>query len=325
MVERPFPSISHPFYAEGMGGVGATRETVDVSVVIPSYRRPERCREAIASALEQTRRPREVVLVVDGPPDPGYDDIEAHFDDPALVVVRSGRPNGAAEARNIGVRRAASSWIAFLDDDDRFLPTKLERQLGSIEASDLLQGDAPIVSTTAAIARCGARVERWPSRAPRSDESVEDFFFGLGPRPTHHRVLSTCTLLVHRELLLDVPMRGRAFDDWDWQIRASKIAARHHVDEVLTEVALGSDGITATTTFEEGRAWIDSIRPYISDVAYAAACLTVLGRLAGHKGTVADATRTFVDAARHGGGMRQMLEFAPRVALHRVRRLVGGP
>lgn len=297
--------------------------TADVSVVIPSYRRPDRCRSAVASALAQTWRPREVVLVVDGPYDSGYDGIEDHFADPALIVVRSGRPNGAAEARNIGVRSASSSWIAFLDDDDEFLPAKLERQLGSIEASGLLASGDPIVSTTAAIARCGDRVERWPGRAPRTDEPVEDFFFGLGEKPTHHRVLSTCTLLAHRELLLDVPMRGRAFDDWDWQIRASKVATRHHVDEVLTAIALGADGLTASTTFEEGRAWIESIRPYISEVAYAAACLTVLGRLAGHKGTAADAMRTFLEAARHGGGVRQLLEFAPRVALHRVRRLVG--
>lgn len=295
----------------------------DVSVVIPSYKRADRCLGAVASALDQTVRPREVILVVDGPHDPAYDDVEERIDDPSLVVVRTGRPNGAAEARNIGVRRAAGEWIAFLDDDDVFLPTKIERQLGAIETSGLLDGGQPIVSTTAALARCGERVERWPGRAPRPDEPVEDFFFGLGERPTHNRVLSTCTLLVHRELLLDVPMRGRAFDDWDWQIRASKVATRHHIDEVLTSVALGADGLTASTSFEDGRAWIESIRPYISEVAYAAACLTVLGRLAGHKGTTADAVRTFFEAARHGGGVRQMLEFAPRVALHRVRRLVG--
>ena len=50
--------------------------TADVSVVIPTYRRADRCRAAVASALEQTRAPREVVLVVDGPHDPDYDDWE---------------------------------------------------------------------------------------------------------------------------------------------------------------------------------------------------------------------------------------------------------
>jgi glycosyltransferase involved in cell wall biosynthesis len=297
--------------------------TADVSVVIPTYRRADRCRAAVASALEQTRAPREVVLVVDGPHDPDYDDFEATVDDPRLVVVRTGRPNGAAEARNIGVRTAQSSWIAFLDDDDVFLPAKIERQLGAIEAANLLALGRPIVSTTATIAVRGDRVERWPGRPPLADEPVEDFFFGLGEKPTHNRVLSTCTLLVSRELLLEVPMRGRAFDDWDWQIRASKRATRHHLDEVLTSVEMGADGLTASTTFEDGRAWIESIRPFISEAAYAAACLTVLGRLAGDKGTAADAVRTFIQAARHGGRARQLLEFAPRVMMHRVRRHVG--
>jgi glycosyltransferase involved in cell wall biosynthesis len=295
----------------------------DVSVVIPTFRRPDRCRAAVTSALQQTRRPREVVLVVDGPPDPAYDGIEGCFDDPAVRVVRTGTSRGAAEARNIGVRVASSEWVAFLDDDDVFLPTKIERQLGSIEDAGLATGSSPVVSTTAALAVRGDRVERWPGRAPLADEAVEDFFFGLGQKPAHHRVLSTCTLLVSRDLVLEVPMRGRAFDDWDWQIRASRVATRHHLDEVLTSVTLGADGLTASTTFEDGRAWIESIRPQISEVAYAAACLTVLGRLAGHRGTASDAVRTFVEAARHGGGARQLLEFAPRVMMHRIRRYIG--
>ena len=294
----------------------------DVSVVIPSYRRPVACRDAIRSALAQTRRPREVILVVDGPPDPSYDDIEAVIDDAALVVVRTGTSNGAAGARNIGVRLASSSWVAFLDDDDVFLPTKIERQLGAIEDARLEDLGQPILSTTATLAACGNRVERWPGRPPRPGELVENFFFGLGPRPTKFRVLSTCTLLVTRQLLLDVPMRGRAFDDWDWQIRASKAAMRHHLDEPLTSVSLSPEGLTASTTFEEGQAWVESIRPFISEEAYAAACLTVLGRLAGNKGTVGDAARVFAEAVRHGGRIRQLAEFAPRVLMHRLRRPV---
>ena len=149
---------------------------------------------------------------------------------------------------------------------------------------------------------------------------MEDFLFGLGPKPSVYRVLSTCTLLVTRQLLLDVPMRGRAFDDWDWQIRASRTAVRHHVDEVLTVVLLGNEGLTGGATFAEGEAWLTSIRPIISEEAYAAACLTVMGRLAGEKGTLADAAHMFAEGVRHGGQPRQLVQFPARVLLRRLRR-----
>ena len=157
---------------------------------------------------------------MDGPHDPAYDGIEEFIDDPRSRVIRTGRANGAAEARNIGTRAASGEWIAFLDDDDVFLPQKLERQLGAIEDAGLRELGRPILSTTAVIAVHEGRVERWPGRAPLPGEPVENFLFGLGAKPTNHRVLSTCTLLVSHDLALAVPMRGRSFDDWDWQIRA---------------------------------------------------------------------------------------------------------
>ncbi len=292
----------------------------DVTVVIPTYRRPATCRNAVRSALGQTLRPREVVLVVDGEDASGYEDIESEIGDPALTVIRTGAANGAAGARNLGVQHACTEWIAFLDDDDTFLPRKLERQLASVEAAGLPRDGRPVISSSGLVATDGRRVERWPGRPPLPDEPVENFLFGLGPKPSLFRVLSTCTLLVSRRLLLEVPMRGRAFDDWDWQIRASRRATCHHVDEVLTVVALGNEGLTSGTTFAEGQAWLESIRPIISEEAYAAACLTVLGRLAGDKGTLADAAHLFVEGVRNGGRPRQLAEFPARVLLRRVRR-----
>lgn len=296
------------------------RATADVAIVVPTYRRPVKCRSAVLSALGQTLRPREVILVVDGEDQHGYEDIETSIADPALTVIRTGRANGAAEARNIGVRHATATWIAFLDDDDTFLPRKLERQFASLAAAGLDTGERPVIATSAAVATDGERVERWPGRAPLPGEAVEEFLFGLGPKPSLFRVLSTCTLLVTRQLLLDVPMRGRAFDDWDWQIRASAHAIRHHVDEVLTVVLLGNEGLTGGATFAEGEAWLSSIRPSISQDAYAAACLTVMGRLAGEKGTLADAAHMFAEGVRYGGQPRQLMEYPARVLLRRLRR-----
>jgi hypothetical protein len=273
---------------------------VDVSVVIPTYRRPDAALSAVLSVLAQTQRPREIVLVIDGEDSSGYEALEQRVGDPIL---------------------ATSTWVAFLDDDDTFLPTKLERQMLALDEAGLSSGSTAVISTTALVATDGGnRVERWPGRAPRPHERIEDFLFGLGPGPSRFRVLSTCTLLVTRDLLLEVPMRGRAFDDWDWQIRASPHARRHHLDEVLTVVALGGVGLTSGTTLADGQTWLDSMRPLISEAAYAAACLTVLGRLAADKGTLRDSARLFAEAAKHHATARQLAEYPLRVASRRIRR-----
>ena len=74
-----------------------------------------------------------------------------------------------------------------------------------------------------------------------------------------------------------------------------------HVQEALTAVAIAADGLTVVHHVRgRTRRGSSRIRPEISDEAYAAGYLTVLGRLAGSKGTVGDAARTFAHAARSG-------------------------
>src|SRR5690242_2816145 len=99
-------------------------EHADVTVVIPSYNRSVGCRGAILSALGQTLPPREVLLVVDGVDTEAYADIEGEFADKRLRVLRPGRQHGPSGVRNLGAVEATSRCVAFLDDDDTWLPTK---------------------------------------------------------------------------------------------------------------------------------------------------------------------------------------------------------
>lgn len=106
-----------------------------VSVVIPAYNAAEWISEAIASALAQTSPPLEIIIIDDGSTD-STADVAGRFPAPVRLLRK---PNGGpAAARNFGIAAAAGEWIALLDADDRWAPTKLEKQLALAEPDVVL-------------------------------------------------------------------------------------------------------------------------------------------------------------------------------------------
>jgi glycosyltransferase involved in cell wall biosynthesis len=106
-----------------------------ISVVIPSYNCAPYLRETIESVLGQTYAPIEVLIVDDGSTD-GSLEIARGFDLPVRVITQTN--SGVSVARNRGIDEAQGEWIAFVDADDLWEPTKLERQIESLaeEAND---------------------------------------------------------------------------------------------------------------------------------------------------------------------------------------------
>lgn len=96
-----------------------------VSVVIPAYNRAPFLSEALRSVMEQTRRADEVVVVDDGSTDDTAGVVQ-EFPGVRYVFQEN---RGVSAARNLGVQRSTGEWIAFLDSDDLWVRTKLERQL----------------------------------------------------------------------------------------------------------------------------------------------------------------------------------------------------
>ncbi len=96
-----------------------------ISVIIPTRNRPETLVRAVTSVGVQSRPVDEIIVVDDGSTPPV--DPDEFADMPvAVIVVRSDVSVGAAAARNLGVARATGDFVAFLDDDDRWTPEKLE-------------------------------------------------------------------------------------------------------------------------------------------------------------------------------------------------------
>jgi len=82
----------------------------------------------VDSVLAQTYSNIEIVVIVDGP-DPATVDALRVLNEPRLRIVALTENVGGSEARNIGVRESKGDWIAFMDDDDEWLPAKTEKQL----------------------------------------------------------------------------------------------------------------------------------------------------------------------------------------------------
>lgn len=102
-----------------------------VSVVIPTHNRRDSCRLAIESVLAQTVAPLEVIVCDDRSTDGTGEMVQAlAASEPRVRYLRREQgPAGPGPTRNAGVALARGEWLGFLDDDDRWLPTLLEREL----------------------------------------------------------------------------------------------------------------------------------------------------------------------------------------------------
>jgi glycosyltransferase involved in cell wall biosynthesis len=139
-----------------------------VSVILPTRNRVDFLRGAVASVLRQSERDLELIVVDDASSDETQAYLAALLAEDARVrIVRNAVPKGGAGARNEGVMLSRGKWIAFLDDDDEWMPNKLRKQLETLNAN------------SSAVACSCAYFRRFPSGrsvavAVPSNASLED-------------------------------------------------------------------------------------------------------------------------------------------------------
>lgn len=100
-----------------------------ISVIIPVYNGADYIRGAVESVLHQTRPPEEILLVNDGSTDASENVLRELEEKNATVRVINQTNLGQAAATNAGAAQAHGTLLALLDQDDRWLPEKLARQL----------------------------------------------------------------------------------------------------------------------------------------------------------------------------------------------------
>ncbi|MFI5397410.1 MAG: glycosyltransferase family 2 protein [Candidatus Binatia bacterium] len=183
----------------------STPSRLPISVIIPAYNAADFLSDAIGSAIHQTRPPAEIIVVDDG-----------STDDTALIAAKFGvrllrQPKrGPSAARNAAIRVASQEWIAFLDADDMWEPTKLEHQWSclysdpelGVVCTDASEFDASGLLRPSFFAKLGHyhRIERHqlaPHLVSFEATSLQFHF-------NHGNFLLTPTVLVRRALLIEV-------------------------------------------------------------------------------------------------------------------------
>ena len=131
-----------------------------VSVIIPTRNRVAMLREAIESVRAQTYQDWELIIVDDGSMDETRQIMETLTQEDARIRYLRQPQGGVSKARNAGIRAAQGRYVAFLDDDDLFLPGKLAAQVSALEGEPTL---GFVYSQTEWINREGTLLGRHPT------------------------------------------------------------------------------------------------------------------------------------------------------------------
>jgi len=108
------------------------KNSLNISVILPTYNRCTLLERAILSVIQQTRTADEIIIIDDGSTDGTEELIRKKY--PRLLYFRQ-ENQGISSARNAGIEKSTGEWLAFLDSDDTWLPRKLEYQERTLQAN----------------------------------------------------------------------------------------------------------------------------------------------------------------------------------------------
>ena len=258
----------------------AEDKSASISVVVPTRNRPDSVARAVRTALDQSLPPDEVVVVVDGPDSATVRALEV-IGDSRVVILELAENGGAARARNIGVSNCAGDWVAFLDDDDEWLPGKLRAQV--LAAASSGTDVHHLVLASGVEWRWDSKSDWWPLRSPSPQERVSDYLF-VRRRPGEG-LLATPTIMLRRAFAQACPFPEhlRIHEDYDWFIELEKAGARFLVvlePLVIVNAPSARTSLSSDAQWETSLAWALSRKRDMSQRAFSDFCLTEVGRRA---------------------------------------------
>lgn len=195
-----------------------------VSVVLPTHNGADRIGPAIRSVLAQEGGIRLELLIVDDASVDATREVVRALDDPRIRLLRLEVNGGPYVARNFALRAARGTYVAFIDDDDEWLPAKLRRQLAIFERTP----DVALVHT--------GTFDVFPDASRRVRRPLPDA--NTYEANLWHDCICTSTVVVRREVFeavgpFDESMR--AMGDWDMWTR---ISAQHRISSIDEPLAV---------------------------------------------------------------------------------------
>ena len=195
--------------------------TESISVIIPTYNRAYCLSRAIDSVLAQSHPVEKICVIDDGSTDDTQQLLQSNY--PQIHYIRQ-ENKGVSAARNKGIRKAKSQWIAFLDSDDEWLPQKIEKQLFELTRQPMYK----LIHCDEVWIRNGVRV----NAMNKHKKSGGDIFESCLPLC----VISPSASIIQRELLLEVGLFNEslpACEDYDLWLRICSSHPVLYVNEKL--------------------------------------------------------------------------------------------
>lgn len=201
-----------------------------VDVVIATHNRPQLLNTAIDAVLNQTYEgPIHCIIVFDrAEPDTS---LSRSAPNRSVRVVRNDRSPGLAGARNAGVLTATSDYVAFCDDDDEWLPAKIDAQVRALQSSTALTSVTGIIV---------AYKDRQRVRVPHSaDMTVQQLARTRVMEAHPSSVVVRRTAMTGEIGLVDEDIPGSYGEDYDWILRAAAASEIAVVEAPLVKVRWG--------------------------------------------------------------------------------------
>ncbi len=221
-----------------------------ISVVIPTYKRKEKLKRALFSVLHQRLPAHEIIVVDDNREESESRAVKAcieAFGDARLKWIPNFRKPGGCGARNAGIMSATGECIAFLDDDDVYLPGALEAHAAAMkDGIDMVYGNCHVVDDLYKVTETTA--------FGKTPLHFTDLVMGQCPP-------STSCVMVRKQTLLDAGLFDESlpsFQDYDMWLR---IAQKHHISSHSAVVAkfIQHEGQRTSINMEKRRAGLHLI------------------------------------------------------------------
>jgi glycosyltransferase involved in cell wall biosynthesis len=209
-----------------------------VSVIIPTYNRSALLRKTIQSVLSQTFQDYEIIVVNNSSTDDSVEMIRS-LKDPRIRVFEISNGGVIAKSRNLGLRNAQGKYIAFLDDDDMWVPEKLEKQAAYLDKHPEYQ---MVYSEVWRIDENDVRKELMPiNRKTKEGDLSEELLKG--------NFIPQLTVMIRRELLETVGFLNedpglRTIEDYEYWLRVGLMYKIGFINEPLGLYRVHSSGMS---------------------------------------------------------------------------------